>query len=189
MLCVSSGTDDAMRATHPALTTVLGGLAAGALATIPMSLAMEALHRRLPWRERYPLPPRQVTMRLARRLRLERHLGEPERTGVTLLAHFGYGAAGGAVYASLASWLPMPPIAGGTVFGVLVWLGSYLGWLPAMGILAPATRHPARRNALMIGAHLLWGATTGLLVARLQPAPPSAAGSRLRQDLGDVVQG
>jgi hypothetical protein len=55
----------------------------------------------------------------------------------------------------------------GVGFGLAVWAVSYLGWLPAAGILSPATEHPARRNALMIGAHVVWGATTGLAVGRL----------------------
>ena len=29
-----------------------------------------------------------------------------------------------------------------------------------MGILKPATRHPGRRNMLMIAAHIVWGAAT-----------------------------
>jgi putative membrane protein len=44
-----------------------------------------------------------------------------------------------------------------------VWAGSYLGLLPVLGILSPATRHPTGRNALMIAAHIIWGATLGIL--------------------------
>jgi hypothetical protein len=50
---------------------------------------------------------------------------------------------------------------------VAVWAGSYLGWLPAAGILSPATEHPARRNALMIASHVVWGAAAGVIVERL----------------------
>lgn len=38
-----------------------------------------------------------------------------------------------------------------------VWTVSYLGWVPALGLLTPAGRHPSRRNARMIAAHLVWG--------------------------------
>jgi hypothetical protein len=31
--------------------------------------------------------------------------------------------------------------------------------VPALEILAPATRHPWRRNLLMIMAHVVWGVT------------------------------
>jgi hypothetical protein len=36
-----------------------------------------------------------------------------------------------------------------------------------LGILRPATEHPARRNALMIGAHVVWGVALGLIVEQL----------------------
>jgi hypothetical protein len=49
----------------------------------------------------------------------------------------------------------------GAAYGVAVWTGSYLGWIPTLGLLKPATRHPAERNALMLAAHLVWGAALG----------------------------
>ena len=36
-----------------------------------------------------------------------------------------------------------------------------------MGILSPATRHPWRRNLLMIVAHVIWGVTLGEGVRKL----------------------
>jgi hypothetical protein len=54
----------------------------------------------------------------------------------------------------------------GTLYGLVVWGASYLGLVPALGLLSPATRHPRRRNALMIAAHLVWGAALGLLAAQ-----------------------
>ncbi|HWS53323.1 MAG TPA: DUF1440 domain-containing protein, partial [Pyrinomonadaceae bacterium] len=85
----------------------------------------------------------------------------------TWASHFGYGAACGALYGALAAERDVPPLAAGVGFGLAVWAGSYLGWLPAAGIISPATEHPPRRNALMIAAHVVWGATTGLVVAGL----------------------
>jgi uncharacterized membrane protein YagU involved in acid resistance len=46
---------------------------------------------------------------------------------------------------------------GGAAAGGAVWLTSYMGWIPAMGLLKPATAHPLRRDAAMLAAHLLWG--------------------------------
>jgi hypothetical protein len=34
----------------------------------------------------------------------------------------------------------------------MVWFASYLGWVPAVGILAPADLHPLQRSLLMIAA-------------------------------------
>jgi hypothetical protein len=153
------------------------GLLSGLAATLPMTCVMELLHRALPIHERYPLPPRQITQRMTRKVGVEHELDESSKTGLTLVSHFAYGAAAGGLYAEIADQLrqplrqiPLPPAARaaslGTLYGLLVWSVSYLGLLPAAGILSPATRHPARRNALMIVAHLIWGATLGLLVDR-----------------------
>jgi uncharacterized membrane protein YagU involved in acid resistance len=144
------------------------GSLAGAVATAPMTLAMEAMHGALPPQERYPLPPREITEVMTAEAGLHDGLSEREHFGLTLAGHFAYGAAAGALYAPLARALKLTPVAGGVTYGLAVWAGSYLGWLPAAGVLRPATEHPARRNALMIAAHVVWGATTGLLVDRLR---------------------
>jgi len=151
---------------------------AGLIATVPMTLAMVALHRRLPPHERYPLPPVQITREIAKRVGVE-HASRPHTlTGPPLLAHFAYGAAVGALYAPLAQRLrlraPAARAAAGAAYGVGVWVLSYLGWIPALRILAPATRHPARRNALMIFAHVVWGISldTALRSLRGSSAPP-----------------
>jgi uncharacterized membrane protein YagU involved in acid resistance len=60
-----------------------------------------------------------------------------------------------------------PNVVNGVAYGLGVWTASYLGLLPALGLLAPATEHPARRNALMIAAHVVWGASLGITAKRL----------------------
>jgi hypothetical protein len=52
-------------------------------------------------------------------------------------------------------------------YGLAVWAGSYLGWLPAAGVLPPATEEPAGKNAVMILAHVACGAALGVLTDRL----------------------
>ena len=79
------------------------------------------------------------------------------RSALTLLAHFGYGGAAGAIYAGAGKRLPGGPALRGLFFGLLVWTVSYLGLLPSLRVLKPATEHPVRRSALMIGAHFVWG--------------------------------
>jgi uncharacterized membrane protein YagU involved in acid resistance len=146
-----------------------------------MTVAMIFLHRRLPRSEQYPLPPRQITMKLAREAGVEHHMDAQERSAATMLSHFAYGAAGGALYATTHE--PRKNGAGkGVLFGLLVWGVSYLGWLPAAGVLSPATEHPARRNLLMIAAHVIWGGVMGaflqLIAGEANPAarePFSAA--------------
>ena len=157
------------------LTSMLRGAVAGFVATVPMTVAMELMHRQLPESERYPLPPREIVMEVAEEAGVKEHLDEPERLGATLAAHFAYGTAIGALYAPLAQKLELPPALGGAGYGLAIWAGSYLGWLPAMNILRPATEHPARRNALMIAAHLVWGSVTGVIVSRLNIKAKRAA--------------
>src|SRR5215210_562467 len=141
---------------------ILGALA-GLAATAPMSLAMKLMHEHLPPEEKYPLPPRQVAEGLAEAAGVNEHLDEEEREAATWASHFAYGATCGAMYGTVSGErVDESPVLAGVGFGLAVWAGSYLGWLPAAGILSPATEHPARRNALMIAAHVVWGAGVGV---------------------------
>ena len=150
------------------MNRVLLGALAGLAATAPMTLAMKLMHEQLPREEQYPLPPRQVTEGMAEKAGVNEHLDEDEREAATWASHFAYGAACGALYGALTGErVDRHPVLAGVGFGVAVWAGSYLGWLPAAGVIAPATEHPARRNALMIAAHVVWGATAGVAVERL----------------------
>jgi uncharacterized membrane protein YagU involved in acid resistance len=88
----------------------------------------------------------------------------------TLAAHFGFGAASGALFSAAPSGLRQQyPVATGVAFGLCVWGASYLGWVPAMRLMPPATRQPAARNFMMIVAHIIWGATLGSAVKALSP--------------------
>jgi uncharacterized membrane protein YagU involved in acid resistance len=141
---------------------VLLGSAAGCAATIPMTLAMRAMHDELPPEEQYPLPPRKVTMRVAEEAGVKDELDEDERTQLTLVAHFGMGTVMGALYGPVSRLIPLPEPVAGAAFGLAVWAGNYLGLLPALGLLRPPTEHPPRRVGLMIVAHLVWGAAAGI---------------------------
>jgi hypothetical protein len=139
------------------------GALAGLFATVPMTIVMETLHRFLPQEERYPLPPRQVAMEVAEDTGLEKRMDESERTRFTLASHFAFGSAAGALCGPVAERMERPLLSGACL-GFAVWAGNYLGLLPAVRLLTPATEHPVRRSALMITAHLVWGATLALLV-------------------------
>lgn len=156
------------------MSDVLLGAAAGCAATVPMTWAMDAMHRRLPPGERHPLPPRTITMRMADEVKAKERLSEDERADLTVVAHFGMGTAAGAVYGPVSRVIPLPAPLAGAAFGLAVWAGNYLGLLPALGLLRPATEHPRRRVGLMITAHLVWGAAVGLAVgtARGSVRPP-----------------
>ena len=145
--------------------SVLRGVLAGLVATAPMSLAMGAMKKLLPRRERYPLPPHQITADIVEKAGAGEKMGPGARSVVAAVGHFGYGAAQGGLYGAISRRLPGSAALKGVIFGLAVWTGSYLGLLPLTGIYRPATEYPARRNALMIAAHVVWGAGLGLLFA------------------------
>jgi uncharacterized membrane protein YagU involved in acid resistance len=60
------------------------------------------------------------------------------------------------------------------MYGLGVWALSYLGWIPAARILAPAYRHPVRRNLLMIAAHVVWGLTLSKSLKEMEDAGDNA---------------
>lgn len=144
------------------MNSLIAGAAAGLFATIPMTIAMKAMHSLLPREERYPLPPRLIVESAVDKSGVEGELGEDDKTHLAVISHFAYGAAMGTLYnASTEAFDLEPNIARGVSYGLGVWCLSYLGLLPAAGLLTPATEHPARRNALMIASHIVWGAALG----------------------------
>jgi uncharacterized membrane protein YagU involved in acid resistance len=143
---------------------LIGGIA-GFAGTLAMTAAMRRMHRRLPAKERYPLTPREIVDSGAKQV----HAALPDEAArdLTLAAHFAYGALVGAMIAAMNPDMKKKT---GAAAGAAVWVASYMGWIPAVGTLEPATEHPPRRNALMIAAHLVWGAATAAAVRELRLA-------------------
>lgn len=142
------------------MNRIVHGAIAGFCATMAMTIAMRSLERRLAPQNRYPLPPREITQDML-------HPDDQRAATLTLLAHFGFGAAAGALYGLL------PRNVSGLLYGPLVWTASYLGWVPSARILKPATCHPLERNILMIAVHLVWGACTAVGTRELDAASRS----------------
>lgn len=159
---------------------ILAGAVAGFLATAPMTAVMSRLFPELPRGDRQPLPPRLVTERILGPYGLLDGMDEDRRTDTALAAHYGYGAATGALYPLAAQLLGGSTVITGTAYGVAVWTASYLGWIPVSGTLTRATRHSGRRNALMIAAHAVWGGSTAAIVEGLRrPAGFGASGGAI----------
>jgi uncharacterized membrane protein YagU involved in acid resistance len=135
---------------------LLAGLVGGALGSAAMSGFLRVMFPLLPERDRYSLPPRRIAMRLVTKSGFEPPRREPDRRALTLTAHYAYGTTLGGVYALIAPRTPGAALAGSVPFALSVWVGSYLGWLPAVGLHPPATRESVPRNALMIAAHFVW---------------------------------
>ena len=156
------------------------GAVAGVAGTVAMTAAMRALFQALPERECYPLPPRLITDRVFGSTGLTRAMGEPEVRDLALAAHYGYGAATGALYPVVAERIGGSPVVTGIGYGLAVWVASYMGWIPAVRILTPATRHPPQRTGLMLAAHVVWGAVTGCVANRLIRSKALDEGRRAR---------
>ena len=145
-------------------TKLIRGALAGLIATLPMTLFMRFAWKRLPADEQYALPPRQITRNFFGPWRFWR-MSQEKQTVLTLMLHFLFGALTGSVYGMLEDKVPIQRSIKGPVAGMVVWAGSYLGWVPVLGVMPPATRHPWRRNVMMIVAHLIWGLTLGVFTS------------------------
>jgi uncharacterized membrane protein YagU involved in acid resistance len=151
------------------LSLVEGSLA-GLIATVPMTIFMLAVQYLLPKWQQYALPPERFTDTFAKRVGLKKHMGKTQLLVASFVSHLGFGGAMGAMYGPLTRTVPFPSVLKGCVFGLVVWLIAYLGWLPAVGMSEAATRQPIQRNVLMITAHMVWGAVTGVVMRLLEGA-------------------
>jgi hypothetical protein len=99
-----------------------------------------------------------------------RRLAGEHRTAITELAHWAYGAAGGAAFSALPARVRAHPLTG-PAYGLTVWLAFELGLAPLLGLRHAETRRPISRAALAVD-HILYG----LIVAgRPAPEPDVAA--------------
>jgi putative membrane protein len=149
------------------IARLLAGSVAGTVATVPMTSYWEYMHRHLPGEPPRPLPPREIVEAIAVKAGVSRQISERDMQNAALFAHFCYGSAMGTVFGALTPARTGPAIGAGMLFGLAVWSGSYLGWLPATGLRhSPRYDQPAR-TGLMIGGHLVWGAAMGLFAGLL----------------------
>lgn len=160
------------------LHVILKGALAGFTGTIPMTIFMLLTQRFLPEGQHYDLPPELITKDIARKASVRWHMSKGQVLLATLAAHFGYGAAMGAIYApveenipsSVEGHIPLSALLQGMLFGVLVWAISYFALLPLLGISESGEREPAQRNLMMLAAHVVWGSTLGITAGALMPA-------------------
>ena len=180
--------------TQNILKSLAIGAASGTIATFPMTAMMELLRYVLLDYKPETFPPRQVALGIMKKSGLDKPLrayGEPAVLGITAITHLGFGGVSGAIYGALASLFPRrkpTPLnaaaaaAHGATFGILVWSGSYFGWLPALGIVKPQGDYPVEKNTILVLSHIVWGATTGLIfhhqIQKMNNRPPTRAVAR-----------
>ncbi len=157
-----------------------GGISGG-VATMAMSLVMwGARHAGLVGK----LPPARLAAALLDAADAQDAPGWA-RDALAAVLHLGFGAAAGSLFALLHSRLrvSIAPTVQGMAYGLVVWLVSYMGWVPAVGLLPAATRDEPRRPVVMVLAHGVYGAVLGALVGRRSrrrgaPPPRQAAARR-----------
>ncbi len=136
------------------------GAAAGIGATITMSLAIAAGRRagllRTP-------PPQEITRRGLRKVGVS--VSNDDAGRAAWPAHLAYGAAMGALFAAASRTLPdTPPLVAGAAYGFAVWFASYVGMLPALGLMPAPTDDSRGRQVTMVAAHFVYGATLDALM-------------------------
>jgi hypothetical protein len=145
---------------------LLVGATAGALSTVAMSGVMLGAKRAGLTGE---LPPERITRRAIDAVSAEPP-DDHKEDAIAAVAHLGFGAFAGAVFGVLTtrsgSVSGSPAIASftGMMYATGIWLVSYQGWVPALGILPPASSDRRGRVLTMLAAHWVYGATLGLLV-------------------------
>ena len=152
------------------ISRLVSGTIAGFVATAPMSVVMKGIQMTLPKHEGFALPPSVITFQATKKAGLLPK-SEEHHTFLTLLAHFGAGAGYGLFYGVGAPGSKQKqgnPIRG-IVFGLLVWSINYMGIMPALNLYNSAEHEPARRNAMMIIAHLAYGLAADQVYIRLYP--------------------
>lgn len=145
------------------------GFADGSLATLPMSAFMLLAQRMGSMGKQ---PPERITEAAMDAAGAD-HVPEPLEKAASALLHFAFGGVAGAAFSAWARrparWTrhllrrrrPTRAALEGAAFGSMVWAASYMGWVPALGIMPPAHRDRPGRPSSMIVAHWIYGAALG----------------------------
>jgi hypothetical protein len=144
------------------------------VATLAMSAAM-VMEKKLGLMGEHP--PKKIVMSLRRRSGIFGVSRDADNVA-TLLAHWGFGMATGALFGLLHRGTRGTARSSllGAGYGAAVWAASYSGWIPALGIMRAPHRDRPGRPTSMVAAHLVFGSVLGAFVGRLSPR---LAGARI----------
>jgi hypothetical protein len=160
--------------------SVVGDVTAGALAGAAASVAMMMVR---PMAERVALGPRRRGQRRGRAREAEwehfvrmkaRDAGYRLPENAVRIAgsvlHVGYGAAWGALY-GVTVGRRHAGSPGAALYSVLVYLANYSrgGIMPALGMVPPDDKRPARQAAIPMATHALFGSVTAAGYGVLRP--------------------
>lgn len=142
---------------------LLRGAIAGAVSTVPMSAVTLAGQKvgALPKQ-----PPEEIVDSALEAADVD--AAEDTSNVLATLHHFAFGATVGAGYSALrraTGGRTGGPISG-IVYALAVWFANYQGWVPRMTPLPPVTKDRDDRQAVLAGAHVVYGAVLGVLTRR-----------------------
>ena len=144
----------------------LRGAAAGFVATVPMTIVMEAMRAALPAEQHRRMPPREVVDRTIDKT-IETtgegaQLDRSDRAALTTIAHFAFGAAAGALYGAAIGSRRASALTG-LAYGLAVWALAYGVGLPSLGLHPATARDTKDRTGVLVASHAVWGAALGTL--------------------------
>jgi hypothetical protein len=152
------------------IRSLLAGATAGAVATVAMSALMLAAKR---IGITGTLPP-ELIARKAIEAVADNPPGDDKEDAVAAVAHVGFGAVAGVIFelliirADAARRSAAIGASAGALYATGIWLVSYQGWVPALGIMPAASRDRRGRVATMLAAHWVYGAALGVLATVLR---------------------
>jgi hypothetical protein len=142
------------------MRNLLRGAISGAVATAAMSVVMVAGERAGMMADQ---PPKRIARAALPGHKHRRKRGE-EVLGA--IAHVGFGSASGALF-GLMTRGQHAPVPLGVAYALTIWVGSYAGWVPRLGILPPIPCDQPGRQAVLAAAHLVYGAALARTMNRL----------------------
>ena len=154
------------------VTNVLAGIAGGLAGSFVMEHLQRALGRISPeiggapggggqqYRKPETEPSTYQAADLVARATTGHSVPESKKPLAGAAIHYAFGAAVGAIYGAAAARNDDVTSGWGLPFGASVWLIADELGMPALGLAAPPTEHPAKDHATTLASHLVFGAVT-----------------------------
>jgi putative membrane protein len=146
--------------THPEVSP-WKGLLAGGIGGLVASAAMSQFHSFFQKTDSSTQPAQEdSTVKAASavsRAIFHRELTPQQKKLAGPVIHYGFGTILGALYGMAVEFAPLVRAGWGVPFGVAAWLGAHVITVPALGLSAPVTESAADKEALELGAHLVYG--------------------------------
>lgn len=151
-------------ASQPVWQSIRRGAVAGLAGTVVMTIPIAA-SRRLGLLS--TPPPIEISANVAEHTPLPT-AEHPLFPALSIASHLGYGSASGVLFVVLRRYLPGQWGVAGLVFGLALWVVSYVGLVPALRLYPWPVDDSRSRLSVMVVAHAVFGVTVAAVNRRLQ---------------------